>query len=90
MSDTEKIQLITVVSSVVVAALTLVTAILVFFTKKAVREVHLSLNSRLSELVLSTKEKAHAEGVKDEKDAQAAKIQKLIDKVNPTEQSPKP
>lgn len=35
---------------------------------KAVKEVHLAVNSRLDELVKLTRKDAHAEGVKEEKE----------------------
>lgn len=39
-----------------------------YYTKKSVSEVHLSVNSRLDELLRVTRLASHAEGVKEEKD----------------------
>lgn len=56
--------------------LTLVATILTLLVRREIREVHLSLNSRLDELVRSSKETAHAQGL-----AQGRKEKKAEDSV---------
>lgn len=55
-----------------IAAVGSVSAVLVsFINGRRIQEVHLSLNSRLDQLVLSTGLAKHAEGVQEERDRNA-------------------
>jgi len=49
-------------------AIPIATLVLLYINKRAVKEVHLSLNSRFDEWMAATKRAAFAEGVKSETD----------------------
>jgi hypothetical protein len=51
--------------TLIAAGMGLLAAILSFLNRRAIKEVHVSLNSRLSELLEQTRKGARAEGVKE-------------------------
>lgn len=64
MTDTVQIALISAAPPTIVAMAALIVSIK---SKEAIREVHLSLNSRLDQLITATRQEAHAAGVNEEK-----------------------
>lgn len=63
---------VTELATLIAACATLIAAItntiIAWRTRSAVHEVHLSTNSRLDELLASTRTEAHAAGVKEGRD----------------------
>lgn len=71
MSGDQAFELIKLAIQAVIAAGAVMGAFLAYRTRVAVQDVHVSLNSRLSELLERTAQSARAEGVQGERDAQA-------------------
>ena len=71
MTDLVQVALIAAIPPSLVALVTLVVGL---YNKSQIKELRVTVNSRLSELVAQSKKASHAEGMEDEREVQRARV----------------